>query len=81
MGNKIFLAGIVIVVVLILIPAFNEIFTTLINDMLVAHFGDNAFQLAFWHMVPLAVFAYLLAAVPIQIIASIRKGRDVNREE
>ena len=81
MGTRLFLAIIVILVVLIIIPDFNEILTSLIEDLLIDGFGLTGYQKAWWHLFPLIVFGYLLIVLPLQIIIGRARGSDKDSYE
>ena len=81
MGTRLFIAIITILIVLMIIPAFNEILTSLIEDLLIDGFGMTGYQRAWWHLFPLIIFGYLLIVLPLQIIIGRAKGSDEDSYE
>jgi len=73
MGGRLFYAGMVIVLVLALLPAVNDVLTTMIEKLVVNATGVTSFELAWWHLVPIILFGYLLIVLPIQIVAGKRQ--------
>jgi len=69
MGGRLFYAGMVIVLVLAFLPAVNDVLTILIEDLLITQLGIEGFELAWWKLVPIILFGYLLIVLPIQILA------------
>lgn len=71
MGTKLFLAIMVILVALLVVPLFNEVLSELIETHLISHFGwlGDDYRTAFWRFFPIIIGGYLLVILPLQILA------------
>lgn len=85
MGTKLFLAIMVILVALLVVPLFNEVLSELIETHLISRFGwlGDDYRTAFWRFFPLIIGGYLLVILPLQILARgafRRRDDDEDRE-
>jgi len=84
-GTKLFIAIIVIMLGLMVVPLFNEVLSDLIEVHLISRWGwlGNDYRTAFWRFFPIIIGGYLLVILPIQILASgaIQKFRSGRRDD
>ena len=72
MGTKLFLAILVVLVGLMIVPLFNEVLSDLVEVHLISRWGwlPDDYRTAFWRFFPIIIGGYLLVILPIQILAS-----------
>ena len=71
MGTALFLAILVIMLGLMVVPLFNEVLSELVEIHLIAKYswlGDD-YRTAFYRFFPIIIGGYLLVILPIQILA------------
>ena len=72
MGTKLFLAILVIMVGLLIVPLFNEVLSELVETHLIAKYSwlGSDYRTAFWRLFPIIIGGYCLVILPLQILAS-----------
>ena len=72
MGTKLFLALLVILLGLMVVPLFNEVLSELVETHLIEKYSwlGSDYRTAFWRFFPIIIGGYLLVILPIQILAS-----------
>ena len=71
MGTALFLAVMVILLGLMVVPLFNEVLSEMIEIHLISHMGwlGDDYRTAFYRFFPIIIGGYLLVILPIQILA------------